>query len=303
MGTRLRVALEGDEAELGRVAAGDVARMLLGVERAVARAAGHVIGRQVKSTGRRGRTIEDTTRFRLVGIERGSVVGVLELPDERLDADSLDVDVQSLGEIALENALQTAAGDRTDQLDVAEAFVRLADDLGVGSRFSALVLEEGAAHAPDRRVILDRTSRDHLFEAISAGPDARQDSLVGVLVEADFERNTARLRTSSDRRIAVTFESEFADKIQEGLRRQAELSGEVEYDPKTLEARSVKLRRIVEPEQLSVGLEGGDFWAPRPVAELAREQGVEPITDVEQLRDDETSAEEVDRLIAALAEM
>jgi hypothetical protein len=40
MSTVLRVRLTGDDAPLGRVAAGDVARMLLGVERAVARAAG-----------------------------------------------------------------------------------------------------------------------------------------------------------------------------------------------------------------------------------------------------------------------
>ena len=207
MGTQLRIALSGDEAELGRVAAGDVARMLLGVERAVARAAGHVIGRQVKATGRRGRTIEETTRFRLVGIESGSVVGVLELPDERLEDEALQLDDQSLGELALENALQTAAGERTDQLDVAEAFVRLADDLGVGTRFSEVIFEETAVPAPHRSVKLDRASRDRLAEVIAAGPDARQDSLIGVLVEADFERNTARLRTSGDRRIAVSFES------------------------------------------------------------------------------------------------
>jgi hypothetical protein len=303
MGTQLRIALRGDEAELGRVPAGDVARMLIGVERAVARAAGHVMGRQVKATGRRGRTIEETTRFRLVGIESGSVVGVLELPDERLEDEVFELDDQSLGELALDSALQTAAGERTDQLDVAEAFVRLADDLGVGTRYSEVIFEETAVAAPHPRVKLDRASRDRLAEVIAAGPDARQDSLIGVLVEADFERNTARLRTSSDRRIAVSFESEFADQIQEGLRRQAELSGEVEYDPKTLEARSVKLRSIIEPEQLTVGLEAGDFWSSRPVAELAREQGVRPITDVEQLRDHEISEEEVDRLLAVLAEM
>jgi len=86
--TVLRVRLTGDDAQLGRVAAGDVARMLLGV----ARAAGHVIGRQVKPTGRRGRAIEDTTRFRLLSIERGSIVGVLELPEEAANADTLNVD-------------------------------------------------------------------------------------------------------------------------------------------------------------------------------------------------------------------
>jgi len=78
--TVLSVRLTGDDAQLGRVAAGDVARMLLGIERAVARAAGHVIGRQVKPTGRRGRAIEETTRFRLLSIERGSIVGSSSFP-------------------------------------------------------------------------------------------------------------------------------------------------------------------------------------------------------------------------------
>jgi hypothetical protein len=155
MSTVLRVRLTGDEAQLGRVAAGDVARMLLGVERAVARAAGHVIGRQVKPTGRRGRVIEETTRFRLLSIERGSIVGVLELPEEATNADTLNADVPSLGPLALESALATAAGEETEQVDVAEAFVQLVDDVGVGSRFQSLTLEEEGP-AGRKMVTLDR---------------------------------------------------------------------------------------------------------------------------------------------------
>jgi hypothetical protein len=87
---------------------------------------------------------------------------------------------------------------------------------------------------------------------VSAPPRARDDSFVGVLVEADFEKNTARLRTAGGRPISVRFEPDLADSIQEGLRRQAELLGEVSYDPKTMEARSVNLRRIVRSEQLTM---------------------------------------------------
>lgn len=302
MSTVLRVRLTGEDAELGRVAAGDVARMLLGVERAVARAAGHVIGRQVKPTGRRGRTIEETTRFRLLAIERGSIVGVLELPEETSDADTLDLDVQSLGELALTSALATAAGEETEQLDVAEAFVRLADDVGVGTRFAALTLEEEHP-AGHKSVTLDRPARERLFKIVSAAPSSRADSLIGVLVEADFESNTARLRTRGGQRIAVRFEPELADNIQHGLRRQAEFLGEVSYDPKTMEARSVKLRRIVQDEQLTIGLDAGDFWAPRGIDELAAERGIAPVEGVDMLRDREASDEEVDRLFAALVEM
>ena len=75
-------------------------------------------------------------------------------------------------------------------------------------------------------VTLDRPARDRLFEIVSAAPSARDDSLVGVLVEADFESNTARLRTTGGQRIALRFETELADSIQEGLRRQSEFRGE-----------------------------------------------------------------------------
>lgn len=302
MSSVLRVRLTGDDADLGRVAAGDVARVLLGVERAVARAAGHVIGRQVKPTGRRGRTIEETTRFRLLAIEPGSVVGVLELPEETADDERLDLDGESLGELALESALATAAGEETDQLDVAEAFVRLADEVGVGSRFEALTLEE---ERPAKRtsVTLDRPARDRLYKIVSRTPDARDDSLVGVLVEADFESYTARLRTGGGQRVAVRFEPQLADSIQEDLRRAGEFRGEVSYDPKTMEARSVKLRSIVRGEQLTMGLDAGGFWAPRAIEELAAERNIGPVEDVELLRDREASEEEVDRLLAALDEM
>jgi hypothetical protein len=301
MSTVLRVRLTGAEAELGRVAAGDVARMLLGVERAVARAAGHLIGRQVKATGRRGRTIEESTRFRLVGIEGGSVVGVLELPAEAPE-DRLDVDVASLGDLAVDAALATAAGEETEHVDVADAFVRLSDDLGVGTRFDALTIEEERP-GERRTVTLDRPARERLWELVASAPRSRDDSLVGVLVEADFERHTARLRTVAGQGITVRFEPDLADTIHEVLRRQTEIVGEVTYDPKTMEARSVNLREIVRSEQLTMGLEESEFWTARSIADIAAERGVGPVDDVEVLRDHEASDEEVDRVLAALDEM
>jgi len=302
MGTVLRVRLTGADAELGRVAAGDVARLLLGVERAVARAAGQVLGRQVKSTGRRGRTIEEATRFRLLGIDEGSVVGILELPSDETEEESFDVDVPSLGELALDAAFATAGGEETEHIDVADALVRLVDELGVGTRLDAVTLEDDRSIRP-RRVVLDYTARERLHELVSTAPRTRDDSLIGVLVEADFERNTARLRTAGGRPVSVRFESDLADSIHEGLRLPAELVGEVSYEPTSLEARSVSLRRIVRSEQLTMGLDAGDFWAVSSIGELAAAQGVKPVEDVEALRDHNASTEEVDRLLAAVSAM
>ena len=73
-------------------------------------------------------------------------------------------------------------------------------------------------------------------------------------------RATPRARAPpGGQRIAIRFETELADSIQEGLRRQAEFLREVSYDPKTLEARSVSLRSIVRGDQLVMGFDAGDF--------------------------------------------
>jgi len=282
------------------VAAGDVARMLLGIERAVARAAGHVLGRQVKSTGRRGRSIEETTRFRLLAIEEGSVVGVLELPDASSDEGTFELDVISLGEAAVDQALATATGQETEHRDVAAAFVRLADEVGVGSRFTALLLEDDDGRP---LVTIDRQARDRLDHFASNPPPARDDSLIGVLFEANFEKNTARLRTPGGQQLEVLFGFDLADAIYEGLRRQAELVGEVTYDPKTMEARSVDLREIVRSEQLSMGLDTGDFWATPTITDLAEARGIGPVTDLQALRDTEASDEEIEGMLAFLDEM
>jgi len=301
MTTVLRVSLTGRDAELGRVAAADFARLLIGVERVVARAAGHVIGRQVKPTGRRGRTIEDAAHFRLLAVEAGSVVGVLELADAPEDEDTLDFDAAGLGELALDAALATITAPKPAQLDVAEAFVRLADEIGLGSRFAAVVFD-ATRESPRREqhVVFDHPARERLAGAVDTRIEPRDDSLVGVLFEADFESETALLRSGGGQRIAVRFGPELADDVQEALRHQAQFGGEVAYDPKTMSARSVKLNKILWGAQLTLGLDPGDFWSARSLHELAAEQGIGPVDDITALRDEDASPEEIDRLMAAL---
>lgn len=239
-------------------------------------------------------------RFRLLGIEEGSVVGVLELPDATGEDGTLDLDLVSLGEAAVDQALATASGDETEHRDVAEAFVRLADAVGVGTRFTALLLEDDDGSPP---VTLDGAARDRLDHLASSAPPTRDDHLIGVLFEANFEKNTARLRTAGGQQLDILFSFELADAIQEGLRRQAELVGEVSYDPKTMEARSVELHKIVRSEQLSMGLDTGDFWATPTITELAEARGIGPVTDLQALRDTEASDEEIEGMLAFLDEM
>jgi CRISPR/Cas system endoribonuclease Cas6 (RAMP superfamily) len=72
----VRAQLDGMDAEPGRVAAADVARIILGLERAIARAAYLVLERARRGvTGRHSLAIESAARLRFVGVDRGSFVG------------------------------------------------------------------------------------------------------------------------------------------------------------------------------------------------------------------------------------
>jgi hypothetical protein len=295
----LRVRLEGEEAELGRVAASDFARLLLGTQSAIQRAAGHVIGRALRETGRPGRVIEDSTRLRLVAIEQGSVIAVLEAPGRTLDPDSLDLTDRGLGELAIDKALGIAAGDEPDMPDVADAFARMADEVGIGRRYDAVSFEQSGGRR-DHPVKIDISALERLRAAATRRPTAKDDSVMGVLVEADFESYTARLRGSDATKTQVQFPPELADEIQQALREPARLRGEVRYDPKTSEAREVQLRQIVRGVQLAFGLEPGDFWTSRTVDEIADELGIAAADSLEGLRDHEATDDEVDRMLAAL---
>ncbi len=298
----LRVRLEGQAAELGRVAASDFARLLLFTQSAIQRAAGHVIGRQARETGRPGRTIEDSTRLRLVSIERGSVVAVLQPPPRVETDDRLALSDEGLGELAIDSALATLLGEETAHNDVADVFVRMADEVGVGRRFDAITFE----HADRRRQVtarLDGPRRGELFEVARPEPRAEDDTVIGVLVEADFESLTARLRTVTGAKTTVSFAAELANGVQEALRSKARLRGEVCYDPTSAEARSIELHEIIRGDQLALGLEPGEFWLHRTIDEAATAAGVQPVNDVEVLRDHRATQDEVDRLIAALEGM
>jgi len=298
-----RVKLEGHEAHLGRVPAADVARLLLLLEKAAAQAAAVVLRQPKTTSGRYKGVIEQAVRFRLVAIEEGSVVPVLELPDASpIGRDPpLGFDVVTLGESAIE-ALLDAAVHPTDPV-VAKALLDVAEGMHIGSRYDAIVLDVPGSGQPRRKVKIDARSRKNLRDYVDHAPTpaARPDDLVGVLVEADFERRTARLRTPTEAGVEVTFSEAQADDIQAALRQSSTVRGDVSYDPKTHTAKSVRLTEIVRGiEQLA--LNPGDFWRELTFDELAEQQGSGRPVDPDELYDDEATDAERDAFMAAIAE-
>lgn len=298
----LRVHLTGECAELGLVPASDVARLLLLVENATARAASVVLGKPKLTTGRYREVIARAARFRLRAIESGSVVPVLDLPRPAAEPSSLEVETTTLTEDAVELLLDVAEFKREPHPVVARALVELADALRVGDRYEAVVFDRPTNGGPPRLVRVDGIARKHLRLYADHGPQpVRPDSVSGVLVEADFEKRTARLRTPTEPAVQVEFTEDLDDDIHAALRQPATLRGDVTYDPRTHVARSVTLSKVERGEQLVMGLDPQDYWRERSFEELAAEQGAGRPVDPEELYDADASEDEKDAFMVALA--
>lgn len=295
----VRLVLEGGHAALGEVPAADVARLIEGAIRAIARAAEMIAGREPGQVGRRGAATENATRFVLRGIEAGSVAVVLGGPLATADGGGLELDDPRLTDMAVTSTLDSLSGAELDAY-VARGLAELADDLAIGSRYNSLRFEVTGVDATRRTALLNRQARSRLRQIADQTPEAIPTALFGTLVEADFERLTARLRTSSNQSIQVRFTDDLSDDIQYALRENAELDGVVTYDPTTHRATAVETRAVRRTRQLGLDLDDSEYWRSLTVAQLAKEQGVGPVADPTALRDGEATDDEINGLFEAL---
>jgi len=292
-----RIRLVGGSAQLGEVEAADVARLVLGVERTVARAAGVSIGRPVKPTGRRATLIKRASNFRLIDVSHGSVTIDLTLPEPDMD-DQLGFELQSLGDRGWDLAVAAVAGDMHADFQVLKSWADLADQLNVGTKYDAVEIGRVQENKPAR---LDARRRAQLHRAVHEKQRQGASGLTGLLVEADFERNTAHVRTSDGPLVEVVFDAEQADDIQEALRQQSAFRGEVVFDPVTNGVKSIRLRQLIRTEQLMLGPEeAGAFWRQAPFAELQASEGASVVESFDDLHDDSLTDEEFDEFLAAL---
>jgi hypothetical protein len=301
----VRAQLEGVDAEPGRVAAADVARIILGLERAIARAAYLVLGKARRGTGRHRQAIESAARLRFVGVERGSFVELLALPDAAEPSDEeFAISAADLSSLAFGRLLDAiTSGDPATDAELAAAVAQMASELGIGDRNTSITLIDESVMSPGdapRRATIDAAVRERMQRLGEQLPVSRDETLVGVLFEADFEGNTAKLRLANGSVVTVSFSADLADDIQEALRSRARLDGLVRYDPRTAQASSVELRTVVRSTQLPLDIDS--FWQLQTFAGLQAAQGTTGRVDpanlgISDLTDDERAA-----FLAALAE-
>jgi len=233
-------------------------------------------------------------------VEEGSVVPVLELPDVALDG--LALKATTLGEAALGELIEVIADQRHAPQDVAATLATLADDLGVGNRYDSIVIDHHDEWG-HRRAVLDAPTRDRLDDVARRAREQSQGALLGTLVEADFERSTARVRTPDGTAVSVSFPPELADDIDDALRQPREFTGEVSYEAATATASSIRVREVHTRYGLWDRLESADFWEHRKLAELEREGHAEPLRTIDEVRaPGPIEGEDLDAFFAAIAE-
>jgi len=268
--------------------------LILGLERAIARAAYTVLGKRWRGTGRHAHTIESAARLRFVGVESGSVVGLLGLPDSAPSEDELPIAVADLSSLAFDRLLDAIAG-RTSEVDpeLAAAVAQVAAELGIGDRNVSLVLSDQVSPGDDhikRRATLDVNARRRMQGVGSLAAREKDETLIGVLFESDFEQGTAKLRLGDNAVVVVTFSDDLADDIQEALRSRVGFEGSVRYDPKTSQATSVELRSLLYGTQLA--LNGEAFWRAKTFAELQADQRTTGLVDPADLAISDLTDEE-----------
>jgi hypothetical protein len=292
----VRLRLTGGDAEPGQIPARDVVELLQGAERVLARAAGHVRGRQVRRTGRWEGGIESAVRLRFVAVESGSFVAVLRMPPA--SPTPLGLNAATLTEGAVREAVAQIAGTAVREYkDVATAVVKWSDALGIGGRYQSVEIDHRMPQVPPARV--DRVTTERLRTIARMQPVLRENELIGRLVEADFERHTAHLRTATGDRVEVAFEALWDEEVHQALRQEASVVGEVIYDAVTQRAIAVHLRRLTRGEQLTAGLVPGEA-ATLPIEEIARQTGLKAVSDPAMLYLDEIDDAELDAFFAAV---
>jgi hypothetical protein len=298
-GEEFRATLRGSDATLGVIRASDVARLITGLESAVAAAAYATLGKPRRgSTGRHRAAIEAASRLRFQNVESGSVVAVLRLPQlaEITDA-AFDIEVDDLAGAAFDRLVACFA-ELDEQVDpgIAKALADLGQELGIGERHDELLLTSARTPAAGR---LNASSKERMRRLADAPLGHQPDILVGTLREADFDRQTARLHTATGETVTVDFPPALANEIQDALRGQAAFEGIITFDRTTATVKRVDLRRISTPEPLP--FDTSAFWQTTSVEELAQAQGVLTATFEAPLA--EWSEQELADIASALADL
>lgn len=295
-----RITLEGAK-RLEDLPVREVVAFLDGVVGLVARGAGEILLRPIRTPGRYEGPIEDASHIRLASLTSGSIVAEFLPSAAAATPGAIGLDTVDLSGQAFGLLIDVAGGDGGQYPELAGALTEFVDRFAGRHEGARLRIEDRRPNR-ERQVVLEAArptalERSTSGEAADTSPTAE---VMGRFYEANLESRSAYVRTPSGERVAVTFGPEHDADVKRLFGDRAALRGDVRYDPKTSLMKSIRIREIGTGDQLKLDLSGQDFWTDRPASELAAEVGAHVVTDPADLKLAGVSDEEWTGLYEAL---
>jgi hypothetical protein len=184
---------------------------------------------------------------------------------------------------------------------IIDGWETLAKPLGEGVDTICVTLLDGKRKHTAR---LTKAFRQNLRRTTTTGqPQLLEGDIEGVLWECDWKQRTAQLDEADGNRVTLILPEGLDERVTELRRQRVRVRGRIER----VSSRVVRITATnVAPAQGSVGEPDprfGGFWEKLSLDELARRQGVGPVTDLDALAGDWPEGESVDDFLAMVREV
>lgn len=287
---RLYIKMTGSKVGEAKLAASDLAEIIGRTQQALKRIGQVLYGQGSLGKGRKKKDIEERCQLFVVAWEKGSAIAALELayPPAQLDL---------FGYIGEESLKAFLAGMETIATDARQpSALPTGFDVGVLQTCDALgkVLEHGIdeiafrsenGKAP-RNIVYDTKLRDSVRNLLGQPADLGRSSKVGRLEELNGHGSlTGRLWEADGTRWTCHFKQEHVELLPDAWMCSVQLTGRAiveEGRERFLEVDSI----IILDEE--VGSDDGQsdampFWKSIPLEELAVQQGVSAVDDLDEI--------------------
>jgi hypothetical protein len=305
------LTVEADDMEPGKIAVRDLARLSELVQRGLERTARVLSGQPGSSPGRLPRTIDDATRLVFTGIDRGSAVLQLELPEPAdagapspegtlfeppardLGFRAMDTFVRGLRGIELApDAATVPDGWDSSVMEVARELADLAEERDFSLTFDARPPNLAASIA--RITPQSAPSLRHRRSVVRRRRSAR-----GLLVAVDLGTGRVDVQEAAGGRVSCHYEEALETVVKQHLGAVVIASGEEDFDEVLGKHGRLELESLQGASE-QMGVED-TFWLNPSATEQAAQQDVGPIVSIEELAaPDLFTDEDIDAFLAAI---
>lgn len=279
----IEIRLEGPAVATGRIAVRDLILVAGQVQRAVERIARVLQGERGARPDRRPREVEALTRLEFVGLRPGSVILELDVAEAARPLETLDLGWEAVRHFV--EGLEKLPDDAPPR--GWDAGVLLAvKEMGTVLRRGVERINVAAGRDRDRRrARLDARTIDAVDRLIR-WPVRNLRTVEGRLLMADFRETATKCRVHPPMEppVECTFDEAHRQAVLDAMTRYVRVSGEAQVDELTGRIRVLEIADLEIVDTEPAGPDGPyPFWEPLAIDELARQQGVGPIEELDSL--------------------